>query len=273
MAEMRVTKKAWQRADRLKKAGLQSDALREYREDIRIINESTLSGKAKNAAKEAAARKFLRSEESRVSVVKEAIENLKPEPTISKIRKEAQRREEKQRPMDVLKKAWQRADRLKRAGISNDALAKYRRDIANVNKAALSREEKRKLKEEIAEQFLKNQTSTKTGIKEQFNAVATERTKRAAEESGKDKAKFEADYVDAADTSKAYLTARALGLSSDQVRYALDMLDDMELEGDQRAQAFMNMMNDIADFILANDGVEPDDVTRFINDWQIKDEG
>jgi predicted metal-binding transcription factor (methanogenesis marker protein 9) len=269
MAEMRVTKKAWQRADRLKRAGLTSDALKEYREDIRIINESTLSGKAKNAAKEAAARKFLRNEESRVSVVK----NPKPEPTIQKIRKEAQRREEKQRPMDVLKKAWQRADRLKRAGISNDALAKYRRDIANVNKAALSREEKRKLKEEIAEQFLKNQTSTKTGIKEQFNAVATERTKKAAEESGKDRAKFEADYVDAADTSKAYLTARALGLSSDQVRYALDMLDDMELEGDQRVQAFMNIMNDVADFILANDGVEPDDVTRFINDWTIKDEG
>jgi predicted metal-binding transcription factor (methanogenesis marker protein 9) len=269
MAEMRVTKKAWQRADRLKRAGLTSDALKEYREDIRIINESTLSGKAKNAAKEAAARKFLRNEESRVSVVK----NPKPEPTIQKIRKEAQRREEKQRPMDVLKKAWQRADRLKRAGISNDALAKYRRDITNVNKAALSREEKRKLKEEIAEQFLKNQTSTKTGIKEQFNAVATERTKKAAEESGKDRAKFEADYVDAADTSKAYLTARALGLSSDQVRYALDMLDDMELEGDQRAQAFMNIMNDVADFILANDGVEPDDVTRFINDWTIKDEG
>lgn len=274
MAEMHITKKAWQRADRLKRAGLQSDALREYREDIRIINESTLSGKAKNAAKEAAARKFLRSEESRVSVVKEAIENPKPESTTKRIRKEAQRQENRDsRPMDVLKKAWQRADRLKRAGISNDALAKYRRDIANVNNAALSREEKRKLKEEIAEQFLKNQTSTKTGIKEQFNAVATERTKKAAEESGKDRAKFEADYVDAADTSKAYLTARALGLSSDQVRYALDMLDDMELDGDQRAQAFMDVMNDVADFILANDGVEPDDVTRFINDWQVKDEG
>ena len=142
MAEMRVTKKAWQRADRLKRAGLTSDALQEYRDDIRIINESTLSGKAKNAAKEAAARKFLRNEESRVSVVK----NPKPEPTIQKIRKEAQRREEKQRPMDVLKKAWQRADRLKRAGISNDALAKYRRDMAKVNKSTLSRQQKRKLK-------------------------------------------------------------------------------------------------------------------------------
>jgi len=270
MAEMRVTKKAWQRADRLKRAGLTSDALKEYREDIRIINESTLSGKAKNAAKEAAARKFLRNEESRVSVVK----NPKPEPTITKIRKEAQRREEKQRPMDVLKKAWQRADRLKRAGISNDALAKYRRDIAKVNKSTLSRQQKRKLKEEIAEQFLKNVTSVKRGIYESFYAVADHRALYALEKLDDDKKqKFMADYVDAAETSRAYLTARALGLASSQVLNALDIIDADDKASVNRENSFIKIMNDTIDYVMKNEGVAPDDVTRFINNWTLKNEG
>ena len=270
MAEMRVTKKAWQRADRLKRAGLTSDALKEYREDIRIINESTLSGKAKNAAKEAAARKFLRNEESRVSVVK----NPKPEPTITKIRREAQRREEKKRPMDVLKKAWQRADRLKRAGISNDALAKYRRDMAKVNKSTLSREEKRKLKEEIAEQFLKNVTSVKRGIFDSFYAVADHRALYALEKLDNDKKqKFMADYVDAAETSRAYLTARALGLASSQVLNALDIIDADDKASANREDSFIKIMNDTIDYVMKNEGVAPDDVTRFINNWTLKDEG
>lgn len=258
--KMTDIKKAWQRADRLKRAGISNKALRAYEKSIDKINKSDMSKKEKSAAKAKTARKFLAAQESTKTGIKDQ------KAVIDKYREPTPGRAEK-RPMTAVKKAWQRAKRLEDAGIVNDALAKYNQDKAKIEKSKLSRAEKNKLKQAVAEEFLKQTTSTKTGIKESFEAAATGKAKDALKT-----AKEKADYVDAAETSRAYLTARALGLSSDQVRYALDMLDDMELEGDQRADAFKQMMDDISDFLFDNDRLEPDDITRFIDNWGVQNE-
>ena len=82
-----------------------------------------------------------------------------------------------------------------------------------------------------------------------------------------------ADYVDAAETSRAYLTARALGLASSQVLNALDIIDADDKASVNREDSFITIMNDTIDYVMKNEGVAPDDVTRFINNWTLKDEG
>lgn len=255
MAKMSFTKKAWQRADRLKRAGISNKALEVYQQEMDEINKSDLTQAEKNAQKKETAKKFLRKKESTKTGIKE------------KIKKSAEKKVKKAQPkmpkeMSITKKAWQRADRLKRAGIRNDALVRYQKDMARINESNLSRAEKNALKKKVSEKFLQEVTSTKKGIRGMFDTSAGGIAKEAIKS-----LKEQAEYVDAAETSKSYLTAKALGISSDQIRYALDMLDAQGLEGGEREAAFIDLVDKMSEFVYMNDRASADDVTRFIHEW------
>jgi hypothetical protein len=222
-----------------------------------------MSKKEKSAAKTKTARKFLAAQES----TKTGIQEQKA--VIDKYRNPTPSRAEK-RPMTAVKKAWQRAKRLEEAGIVNDAVAKYNQDKAKIEKSKLSRAEKNKLKQAVAEEFLKQTTSTQTGIKKKFEPLIDERVEAVLERLAPEKRKaFMADYVDAAETSKAYLLAKALDLASDQTSYNVDRLKDVFNPQSQEEMDFLfiESMHAITDFILEN-GAEPDAITRFIEEWR-----
>lgn len=168
--------------------------------------------------------------------------------------------------MTSIKKAWQRANRLERAGVHNAALERYQNDIRIINESGMTRKQKSEAKTAIAKRFLAAKTSTITGIKEQFKrGIMSKRiTGKAAAIKG---IKEQAKYLDAGKETRRYLEARALGVSSDQIRYAVDMLDAAGLEGQRRKDAFYNILGKINDYIYNNDNVAPDDVTRLINKW------
>ena len=166
--------------------------------------------------------------------------------------------------MTDIKKAWQRASRLKQRGIRNAALERYEHDIDIINQSGMTKAQKSKAKTEIAKRFLRAKTSTATGIREQF-----ERAKKSGRLSEKAAAitdlKQQAKYLDAGKETRRYLEARALGVSSDQIRYAVDMLDSAGFTGERRKREFYKILGKINDYIFNNDNVAPDDVTRLIN--------
>lgn len=166
--------------------------------------------------------------------------------------------------MTPIKKAWQRASRLKARGISNAALQRYEHDIAIINESGMTKAQKSKAKTEIAKRFMRAKTSTVSGIKEQFKRAkeSGRLTKQAASIKN---VKEMAKYLDAGKETRRYLEARALGVSSDQIRYAVDMLDSKGMSGERRKREFYKILGKINDYIYANNNVAPDDVTRLIN--------
>ena len=69
--------------------------------------------------------------------------------------------------MDYVKIAKQRARRLKKAGIENNALKAYEA-MMNVAKRGHSKKVADKIVKKISKQFVKNELSTKTGIKARY---------------------------------------------------------------------------------------------------------
>ena len=166
--------------------------------------------------------------------------------------------------MTDIKKAWQRADRLHRRGIRTAALERYEMDIEIINQSGMSKAQKSKAKTEIAKRFLRAKTSTVKGIREQF-----ERAKKTGR-IGKLGAiitdvKLQSKYLDAGKETRRYLEARALGVSSDQIRYAVDVLDAAGFTGNRKKKEFYKILGRINDYIFENDNIAPDNVMRFIN--------
>lgn len=166
--------------------------------------------------------------------------------------------------MTPIKKAWQRASRLKARGIRNAALERYEHDIKIINESGMTRAEKSKAKTEIAKRFMRAKTSTVKGIREQFKK-AKESGRLSAKAAAITDLKQQAKYLDAGKETRRYLEARALGVSSDQIRYAVDMLDSKGMSGERRKRAFYQILGKINDHIYNNENVAPDDVTRLIN--------
>ena len=166
--------------------------------------------------------------------------------------------------MTAIKKAWQRADRLGRQGVVNAALTRYLEDIKIINDSGMTRKQKSEAKTAIAKRFLASKTSTVTGIKEAWKqGLKSGRIKGLA--SKITDVREQARYLDAGKETRRYLEARALGVSSDQIRYSVDMLDAAGLPAYEKKVKFYNILSKLNEYIYMNENVAPDDVTRLIH--------
>lgn len=173
--------------------------------------------------------------------------------------------------MTETKKAWQRADRLKRAGVSTPALEKYKADMKAVNLSSMSKKEKDAAKQKIAAAFNKSKLSTKTGIEAAFKKeqIAPE-TKKKIEAGG---IREKARYVKAKKLMKSELEAKAHGMYGGEI---YSFIQELQAEG--RAQTKSAMRRALNKFLDAATAAsldpqvnlnlaDPDQVSRFRTDY------
>lgn len=173
--------------------------------------------------------------------------------------------------MTETKRAWQRADRLKRAGVSTPALEKYKADLKAVDQSGMSRKEKNAAKQKIAAAFNKSELSTKKGIDAAFKKenISPETRKKIAAGGVREKAR----YVKAKKLMKSELEAKAHGMYGGEI---YSFIQELQAEG--RAQTKSAMRRALNKFLDAATAAsldpninlnlaDPDQVSRFRTDY------
>lgn len=141
--------------------------------------------------------------------------------------------------MTPYEKAYQRASRLMKAGIYNNATRAFDKAREAIMKSPdLTRAEKKAARNEIARAYLESETSTKTGIKAAFQR-ATEFARPSGASSTAEKVDYlattdeaglstkqKADYVDASDDAKAVMIVKAIKGSTTVLNFAQQLGDD-----------------------------------------------
>lgn len=173
--------------------------------------------------------------------------------------------------MTETKKAWQRADRLKKTGVSTPALEKYKADLKAVNQSGMSRKEKNAAKQKIAAAFNKSELSTKKGIEAAFKKeqIAPETRKKIEAGGVKEKARF----VKAKKLMKTELEAKAHGLYGGDIN---SFIEELKAEGKAQSRTAMRRALDkyLTELTAASldpgrnlDLTDPDAVSRFKTDY------
>ncbi len=141
--------------------------------------------------------------------------------------------------MTPYEKAYQRASRLMKAGIYNNATRAFDKAREAIMKSPdLTRAEKKAARNEIARTYLESETSTKTGIKAAFQQ-ATEFARPSGASTTSEKVDYlattdeaglsmkeKADYVDASDDAKAVMIVKAIKGSTTVLNFAQQLGDD-----------------------------------------------
>lgn len=173
--------------------------------------------------------------------------------------------------MTETKKAWQRADRLKRAGVSTPALEKYKADLKAVNQSGMSRKEKNAAKKKIAAAFNRAKLSTKKGIEAAFNEEKISPETRKKIEAGGVREK--ARWVKAKKLMKSELEAKAHGMYGGEI---YSFIQELQAEGRAQTKSAMrralNKFLDAATEASLDPNVnlnlaDPDQVSRFRTDY------
>lgn len=173
--------------------------------------------------------------------------------------------------MTETKKAWQRADRLKRAGVSTPALEKYKADLKAVSLSKMSKKEKDAAKQKIAAAFNKSKMSTKKGIEDAFKKenIAPETRKKIEAGGIREKAR----YVKAKKLMKSELEAKAHGMYGGEI---YSFIQELQAEGRaQTRSAMRRALNKFLDAAVAAsldpdvnlNLKDPDQVSRFRTDY------
>lgn len=173
--------------------------------------------------------------------------------------------------MTETKKAWQRADRLKRAGVSVPALERYKADLKAVNQSNMSRKEKNAAKRKIAAAFNRDELSTKKGIEAVFkNENLTPESRKKIEAGG---IREKARYVKAKKLRKIELEAKAHGLYGGDIN---SFIEELKAEGKAQSRTAMRQALEkyLTELTVASldpgrnlDLTDPDAVSRFKTDY------
>ena len=181
------------------------------------------------------------------------------------------------KPMTEIKKAWQRADRLKRIGVTTVALERYRADLAAVNaNQTMSRQKKIEAKRKIAKTFNESGLSTLKeiqAVEKKWNSEG--RSARAQAFADKEGVSGKAKYLRAKMLMKAELEARAFDLYGGEIYNFLTILNSYgKAQTDSaKRRALTKFLNDLTDAALSPDMSErislnnSDDVSRFRLQW------
>ena len=163
--------------------------------------------------------------------------------------------------------AKRRANALNKLNAKPDTLAKYEHDIKVINNSTMSALKKKAAIEKISARFVKSKTSTVSGIKDTFKKM-----KAAGMISKKGKAAIKSvsdmsDYINASQVGRRFMEAKALGLASDQIKYAIDKLKDTGLSPKKQSEHLYNIMAEITDMIIDNQQPPSADVYDMIDDY------
>lgn len=163
--------------------------------------------------------------------------------------------------------AKRRANILEKAGVRPDTLERYKHDIKVIENSSMSKKKKEAAIEKISGRFVKSKTSTVGGIKDTFRKM-----KDAGIISKKGKAAIKsvsdmADYINASQVGRRFMEAKALGLASDQIKYAVDRLKDSGLSPKKQSEHLYNIMAEITDMVIDNQQPPANDVYRLIDDY------
>lgn len=173
--------------------------------------------------------------------------------------------------MSETKRAWQRADRLKRGGVSTPALEKYKADLQAVNQSSMPRKEKNAAKQKIAAAFNRSALSTKKGIEDAFQkeTISPETRKKIAAGGIREKAR----YVKAKKLMKSELETKAHGMYGGEI---YSFIQELQAEGRAQTRSAMrralNKFLDAATAAALDPNVnlnlaDPDQVSRFRTDY------
>lgn len=163
--------------------------------------------------------------------------------------------------------ATRRANALNKINAKPDSLVKYEHDIKVIANSSMSAQKKKAAIGKISARFVSSKTSTVSGIKDTFKKM-----KAAGMISKKGKAAIKsvsdmADYINASQVGRRFMEAKALGLASDQIKYAIDKLKDVGLSPKKQSEHLYNIMAEITDMIIDNHQPPSTDVYDMIDDY------
>lgn len=171
--------------------------------------------------------------------------------------------------LTAFQKAERRAKLLKKAGVDSDLLARYSHNIKLIQKSSMSRRQKTTAENRIARQFLKAKGSTVAGIKQTFGKMVKSGmiSEKGAAYAHGDVGKM-AEYMDASKSARRFMEAKELGMSSSQIKLALDMLSDTSLTPSSQSAKLMSIMSKVTDEVMATPGrsLPPSEIEQIIFD-------